>query len=192
MEDENKSATSSYGNLRPKKPMRFIEENDGSSWDCSVCTFKNNAEAFKCSICDTRKGTSTRKPKVNSQLVAQQTAQQLMPTPPKVQKTTNSKKNNSSNKRSLNRQKLKIFDQNSEQQMEVTVGNVTVVITDYKLLPVKEEKSPPISPTETKHDITVENGTSAKNETFITKPTIIPPSEESIAISPKQEVPVST
>ncbi len=30
--------------------------------------------------------------------------------------------------------------------MEVTVGNVTVVITDYKLLPVKEEKSPPSSP----------------------------------------------
>ena len=30
--------------------------------------------------------------------------------------------------------------------MEVTVGDVTVIITDYKLLPVKEEKTPPESP----------------------------------------------
>lgn len=33
---------------------------DGNYWDCSVCTFRNNAEAFKCSMCDVRKGTSTR------------------------------------------------------------------------------------------------------------------------------------
>uniref|UniRef100_A0A8C8W5I4 RanBP2-type domain-containing protein n=1 Tax=Peromyscus maniculatus bairdii TaxID=230844 RepID=A0A8C8W5I4_PERMB len=30
--------------------------------DCSFCTFRNSAEAFKCSICDVGKGTSTRKP----------------------------------------------------------------------------------------------------------------------------------
>jgi len=29
-------------------------------WDCSVCTYKNSAEAFKCAMCDVRKGTSTR------------------------------------------------------------------------------------------------------------------------------------
>uniref|UniRef100_A0A8C5SKV9 RanBP2-type domain-containing protein n=1 Tax=Laticauda laticaudata TaxID=8630 RepID=A0A8C5SKV9_LATLA len=33
---------------------------DEGFWDCSVCTFRNSAEAFKCSICDVRKGTSTR------------------------------------------------------------------------------------------------------------------------------------
>ncbi|XP_010143467.1 PREDICTED: RING1 and YY1-binding protein-like, partial [Buceros rhinoceros silvestris] len=32
---------------------------DEGFWDCSVCTFRNSAEAFKCSICDVRKGTST-------------------------------------------------------------------------------------------------------------------------------------
>ena len=32
---------------------------DGA-WDCPICTFRNNAEAFKCSMCDVRKGTSTR------------------------------------------------------------------------------------------------------------------------------------
>eukprot|EP00794_Sanderia_malayensis_P006205 gene6205-6920_t len=167
MEEENRSATTSYGSLRPKKPLKSMDENDGASWDCSVCTFKNNAEAFKCSMCDTRKGTSTRKPKVNSQLVAQQTAQQLLPTPPKVQKTMNLKRNHSCSKRSgFNRPRLKNFDENSEQQMEVTVGNVTVIITDYKLLPVKEEKSPPCSPnTSTKDELPSENDDTSINKT---------------------------
>jgi hypothetical protein len=35
-------------------------EREDSFWDCSVCTFRNNAEAFKCGVCDVRKGTSTR------------------------------------------------------------------------------------------------------------------------------------
>merc|ERR1719361_1983132 len=54
---------------------------DEGTWDCSVCTFKNNAEAFKCSMCDVRKGTSTRKPRINPDLVAQQQAQALTPPP---------------------------------------------------------------------------------------------------------------
>jgi len=33
---------------------------DDGMWDCSVCTYKNSAEAFKCAMCDVRKGTSTR------------------------------------------------------------------------------------------------------------------------------------
>ncbi|KAK2081930.1 hypothetical protein P7K49_040067 [Saguinus oedipus] len=51
------------------------------SWDVECDT--NSAEAFKCSICDVRKGTSTRKPRINSQLVAQQYA---TPPPPKKEK----------------------------------------------------------------------------------------------------------
>ena len=54
---------------------------DEHYWDCSVCTFRNNAEAFKCSMCDVRKGTSTRKPRLNPDLVAQQQAQALTPPP---------------------------------------------------------------------------------------------------------------
>lgn len=41
--------------------------------------------------------------------------------------------------------------------MEVTVGDVTVIITDYKLLPVKDEPSPPPSPKDAKHDEAFEN-----------------------------------
>lgn len=70
----------------PTRPKRQAKQAlDDGYWDCSVCTFKNTAEAFKCSICDVRKGTSTRKPRINSQLVAQQVAQQY-PMPPPAKK----------------------------------------------------------------------------------------------------------
>ena len=59
-------------------------------WDCSVCTFRNNAEAFKCSMCDVRKGTSTRKPRINPDLVASQQAQALTPPPPSTTPTPSS------------------------------------------------------------------------------------------------------
>lgn len=52
-----------------KRQAKVLEEN---YWDCSVCTYRNTAEAFKCLMCDVRKGTSTRKPRINPQLVAQQ------------------------------------------------------------------------------------------------------------------------
>ncbi|CDQ61684.1 unnamed protein product [Oncorhynchus mykiss] len=46
----------------PTRPKRQAKPSaDDGYWDCSVCTFKNSAEAFKCSICDVRKGTSTRR-----------------------------------------------------------------------------------------------------------------------------------
>ncbi|KAH0507446.1 RING1 and YY1-binding protein [Microtus ochrogaster] len=72
----------------PTRPKRQVKPAaDEGFWDCSVCTFRNSAGAFKCSICDVRKGTSTRKPRINSQLVAQQVAQQYAtPSPPKKEK----------------------------------------------------------------------------------------------------------
>ena len=33
---------------------------DDGSWDCSFCTYRNRSEAFKCEMCNIRKGTSTR------------------------------------------------------------------------------------------------------------------------------------
>ncbi|KAM9799179.1 RING1 and YY1-binding protein B [Syngnathus typhle] len=69
----------------PTRPKRQAKQADDGYWDCSVCTYRNTAEAFKCSICDVRKGTSTRKPRINSQLVAQQVAQQY-PMPPPAKK----------------------------------------------------------------------------------------------------------
>ncbi|TKS90692.1 YY1-associated factor 2 [Collichthys lucidus] len=46
----------------PTRPKRQPKpSSDEGFWDCSVCTYKNTAEAFKCMMCDVRKGTSTRR-----------------------------------------------------------------------------------------------------------------------------------
>uniref|UniRef100_A0A0M3I522 RanBP2-type domain-containing protein n=1 Tax=Ascaris lumbricoides TaxID=6252 RepID=A0A0M3I522_ASCLU len=52
------------------------EEFEPGSWECTVCTFRNRVEAFKCEMCDTRKGTSTRKPRLNQNVVQHHTVVQ--------------------------------------------------------------------------------------------------------------------
>uniref|UniRef100_A0A3Q3WN19 RanBP2-type domain-containing protein n=1 Tax=Mola mola TaxID=94237 RepID=A0A3Q3WN19_MOLML len=169
----------------PTRPKRQAKQTaDDGYWDCSVCTFRNTAEAFKCSICDVRKGTSTRKPRINSQLVAQQVAQQYpMPPPAKKERRERSERTEKDHKpdtekdispaitkkpgsrktrpKSDNNQsppsdkhsiqsgksatktnknshisrcvpKLKNIDRSTAQQLAITVGNVTVIITDFK------------------------------------------------------------
>merc|ERR1712156_347661 len=72
----SKSGKGQPGRKRPaKQPDDFF-------WDCSVCTYKNNPEAFKCIMCNVRKGTSTRKSRVNPDSVAVQVQQALLPPPP--------------------------------------------------------------------------------------------------------------
>ncbi|KAM9377845.1 YY1-associated factor 2-like isoform 1-T2 [Pholidichthys leucotaenia] len=123
---------------RPKRqPKPFSDE---GYWDCSVCTFKNSAEAFKCMMCDVRKGTSTRKPRPVSTLVAQQVNQQFAPpTLPKKEKKEKSEKDKSDKEPTLKkkshkkiRPRLKNIDRSSAQHLEVTVGDLTVTITDFK------------------------------------------------------------
>ncbi|XP_074050830.1 YY1-associated factor 2 isoform X2 [Macrotis lagotis] len=206
----------------PTRPKRQPKPaSDEGYWDCSVCTFRNSAEAFKCMMCDVRKGTSTRrlcsvpgldvistvsstnrniwrtspftekkkldhllvtgvlldnlhrstyfevivnalrtmeplkfqisgrKPRPVSQLVAQQVTQQFVPPPQskkekkeklekeKSEKETASKKN--SHKKT--RPRLKNVDRSSAQHLEVTVGDLTVIITDFK----EKTKAPPAS-----------------------------------------------
>jgi len=76
------SQKSPKGRKRTSAKANAASLADEGTWDCSVCTFKNNAEAFKCSMCDVRKGTSTRKPRINPDLVAAQQAQAVTPPPP--------------------------------------------------------------------------------------------------------------
>jgi len=66
------SASSSKKGQKFRK-SKEKEQFDPGSWECTVCTFRNEREAFKCQICDTRKGTSTRKPRLNPVVVQQQT-----------------------------------------------------------------------------------------------------------------------
>ncbi|XP_041972348.1 YY1-associated factor 2 [Aricia agestis] len=106
---------------RGKRPSKVVEEN---YWDCSVCTYRNNAEAFKCSMCDVRKGTSTRKPRINPALVAAQAAGTA---------TSSQKRPRSSSLKKKRRPpRLNNVDRSSAQTREVTVSGVTVVITEYK------------------------------------------------------------
>lgn len=128
-----------------KRQAKVLEEN---YWDCSVCTFRNTAEAFKCLMCDVRKGTSTRKPRINPQLVAQQVAQQQYVPLLKPGKKEGSggggggsttsgvkeKERKLDKPRRKNRHppRLKNIDRSTAQTNEVTVNNVTVTITEYK------------------------------------------------------------
>jgi len=130
-----------------KRQAKVLEEN---YWDCSVCTYRNTAEAFKCLMCDVRKGTSTRKPRINPQLVAQQVAQQQyvpLLKPGKKEgsggggggggSTTSGVKEKERKLDKLRRKnrhppRLKNIDRSTAQSNEVTVNNVTVTITEYK------------------------------------------------------------
>lgn len=118
---------------RQKRQSKVLEEN---YWDCSVCTYRNTAEAFKCLMCDVRKGTSTRKPRLNSALVAQQAA--TLPGAsgvPNGSSTSNPKLPKMSRSKNKNKKypaRLTNVDRSTAQTREVTVNSVTVVITEYK------------------------------------------------------------
>ena len=59
---------------------RFESDDDlteeENTWDCSVCTYRNSSDAFKCQMCDVRKNFSSRKPRINPKLLVQQVAKQ--------------------------------------------------------------------------------------------------------------------
>lgn len=57
---------------RSKREKIEPEEEEEEGWVCSVCTRRNVPDAFKCDTCDVRKGTSTRKPRLNSTVMEQQ------------------------------------------------------------------------------------------------------------------------
>ncbi|XP_014243619.1 YY1-associated factor 2 isoform X1 [Cimex lectularius] len=129
---------------RTKRQAKVLEDN---YWDCSVCTYRNTAEAFKCLMCDIRKGTSTRKPRINSQLVAQQAVPQYTTTSLKPVKRDGIKdktlkrriSHDKSSKKTWHPPRLKNIDRSSAQTREITVNNVTVIITEYK--PKKKKSS---------------------------------------------------
>ncbi|XP_067950438.1 YY1-associated factor 2-like [Watersipora subatra] len=107
---------------RPKRVVSKPTKEAANGWDCSVCTFNNSVEAFKCTMCDTRKGTSTRKPRTNQQqaIIHQVSLQQT-------------KKEKSVKKPKFKRPaRLKNIDRSTAHHMVVTAGDVTVIITDYK------------------------------------------------------------
>ncbi|XP_037893361.1 YY1-associated factor 2 isoform X2 [Glossina fuscipes] len=121
--------------VRRKRQSKVIEEN---FWDCSVCTYRNTAEAFKCRMCDVRKGTSTRKPRLNSALVAQQAA--TLPGASGTMPNGNNKSASGSRHSSSGHDKhkhkkyparLKNVDRSTAQTREVTVNSVTHIEVNH-------------------------------------------------------------
>jgi len=183
---------SNKGQQNRKRPAKQPED---FFWDCSVCTYKNNPEAFKCVMCDVRKGTSTRKSRINPDSVAVQVQHALLPPPlpPKFmagmreaeemdeedeedmddqheQSTSmempppaslaedhpspstsgasgpapkGSQKKGAKPKPPKpvsNRSKFTNVDRKNAQSMEITVDNVTVMVTEYKMKQEKKKK----------------------------------------------------
>jgi len=111
---------------------------DGHHWDCSVCTYRNHAEAFKCAMCDVRKGTSTRKPRLNPDLVAAQHAQALTPPPvgpastPAVASTASS-----SSTQPPDEDEEELLDEDRENDPDVSETSSSAATT-----PAKKKKAP--------------------------------------------------
>jgi len=66
----------------PKGKKRASKQFEDTLWECSACTYRNNPEAFKCSMCGIRKGTSTRKPKLNPDMLEVQVQKHAFAPPP--------------------------------------------------------------------------------------------------------------
>ena len=117
---------------------------DDGYWDCSVCTYKNPPEHYKCEMCDVRKGTSTRKPRINPQL-AQQVAQQFAPPPTKKERSTSERKREKPQKARVENEygipRLKKVDRSKGKDFKVTCNDPTVIITDY---PVQLQPTPDV------------------------------------------------
>lgn len=127
-------------------------------WECSVCTYKNIEEEFKCAMCETRKGTSTRKPRATSQVTNQNQVVQIQALAAElVTKQTNAALRRQ-RRRLLHESRgpgavsrlgrLKNIDRNRGTKINVTVNNITVVITDYPELksPVSTASNATTSP----------------------------------------------
>uniref|UniRef100_A0A8C5TGI3 YY1 associated factor 2 n=2 Tax=Meliphagoidea TaxID=1931080 RepID=A0A8C5TGI3_9PASS len=134
----------------PTRPKRQPKPSSDEGTDCSVCTFRQHSlRLVKCKHYVCLYICAHRKPRPVSQLVAQQVPQQFVPPTQskkekkdkvekeKSEKETTSKKN--SHKKT--RPRLKNVDRSSAQHLEVTVGDLTVIITDFK----EKTKSPPTS-----------------------------------------------
>lgn len=129
-------------NRRPKRQAPPSKEEQ--VWDCSVCTYRNTAEAFKCLMCDVRKGTSTRKPRLNAQLVAQQLGPSSgrrgagsrlragAGSPVGGSSAGGGEEGGGRHSHGQGRPRLKNVDRSSGQQRAVTVNNVTVIITEFQ------------------------------------------------------------
>ena len=140
------------------KGKRSAQSEEDFLWECSICTYKNNPEAFKCMMCGVSKGTSTRKSRINPDHLAVQVQQALLPQQPQKPRgghgepsaststsgetveagpsNQSKKKNNYPKQRKPRTPKIKSQLENigpsSATVHEITVDSVMVQITEYR------------------------------------------------------------
>ncbi|KAI1724466.1 zn-finger in ran binding protein and others domain-containing protein [Ditylenchus destructor] len=143
------SVTKKYrksGSIKEKEKEEEVDFEPGM-WDCTVCTYRNRHELFKCEICDTRKGTSTRKPRLNPTVVQQQTLvqtiavqQTLAAQQQKKQRTSDPRSHYSpesttsipGTSHSAQQPTISNVNKSAAKKKLVTVNGSTFTITEYK------------------------------------------------------------
>ncbi|MED6234062.1 YY1-associated factor 2 [Ataeniobius toweri] len=113
-----------------------------------------------------------RKPRPVSQLVSQQqvTQQFVLPSQPKKEKKEKVERDKSErepapkrNSHKKMRPRLKNIDRSSAQHLEVTVGDLTVIITDFKEKAKPSSTSAPSSSSASSADHLSQNGSGSEN-----------------------------
>lgn len=79
-QSHNQSRTQTTTSSRSSRSQNNADNNasndTGFMWECSLCTYRNSADIFKCDVCEARRGTSTRKPRTTSDNITAQVLRQ--------------------------------------------------------------------------------------------------------------------
>eukprot|EP00731_Ephydatia_muelleri_P001127 Em0001g1127a len=115
-------------------------------WSCPTCTFINKAGSFKCSVCSTPRGTSTRQVKFHLGTIEQQYAAECLSSSStssargkkKVRGRGGGTSSNTITSKLRHSQcpwpKLDNIDRSNPVQKAITVNSITVLITEYNPL----------------------------------------------------------
>lgn len=141
------------------------EEN---AWACSVCTYRNSSDAFKCQMCDVRKNFSSRKPRINPKLLVQQVAKQQAQIQQEALRASALQKSSSSKSvekcSSLNKDRSKAnsnaLTNSAEKRKTVDLEPMSPTSSTNSSKSVKREKKESASPHKE------ENGIDAKSASF--------------------------
>lgn len=152
---------------------RFDSDDDDlteeeNTWDCSVCTFRNHSDAFKCGMCDVRKNFSSRKPRINPKLLVQQVAKQQAQIQQEalrasaLQKSSSSKSGEKCSSSNKDRPKTNSssLTNSSEKRKTVDLEPMSPTSSTSSSKSVKREKKESASPHKE------ENGMDAKSTSF--------------------------
>ncbi|CAF0812156.1 unnamed protein product [Brachionus calyciflorus] len=144
---------------RKAKRSRSTTNFDEAFWDCPLCTYRNKSESFKCEMCNIRKGTSTRKPRIT------QVTQQFV----KIENQIEQERKKEKRKEILQKTRARNFKKSNRfenaQTISITVNEVTVYITDMELNNIECETDDLKSTKSNRSRVDMDSKDSADNST---------------------------